>query len=779
MFLNHILTLLQTMRCQTGSLIPLLRFSNSDKAINGAFLNEGGLLHNLSSSVLFWEDELTSCQNANMIPTSKDAMDFIGSSGVLWPLFLSLCISHFVETVSCALEGRQPIPETGMTIFEHSLAFAEAEAVVRSTVGWGLFGLPRSEGTESVGSSTPSAPKATGSYRVSVTKSMVLSRLNVPSEVLLIGLISSCSHLSSHVLGVLGLQARFRLVNTGIWGICFISAFLWSFLRFSQSVYLNDFGELRYPTVCIIGFIPHLMIILGTIVCAFIYGLALVVTILSPPSQRLAQGSLLERLRMAHNNLQAHVSLSNINISWRDEFYTTILKIGFTVLTAASEAVYFNEGTNITVSSRTWLEDKRQAEIYSARLRSRKLNVQVPSELQGESTLVDGVGLIDEDHFITSSDGTVLSSGFARERTARKNINRVGAAATREEGVGGATRSGRWFMSWKLLADTLSLLGCCAARIVVKVSNLLSLRNWVPRWVVEYARFVEDPSNMDPQTLAPKSLEFWMLSDSGNLSLPSNNNVDVEVETRRRLRQADPQNSTEQAIDNNLYGWFKSGGWWGDVDASGNYEPSVADEDDTTSMISASDMSASEWESEDEGQQTPTQGRPDRWSRDGTAEPEDAFAKLAELLDQRTLESKREARLLASHFRSPGPLTRSKYNKSFEKDQARLLNPQIGHLSPEDEEDLLEQIILSRRAAAPPRAASSGDTNSWTQGAEGMGAEGPQCVVCHSSPRTILVWPCRCLSLCDECRVSLAMNNFGSCVCCRRDVVAFSKLYVP
>ena len=51
--------------------------------------------------------------------------------------------------------------------------------------------------------------------------------------------------------------------------------------------------------------------------------------------------------------------------------------------------------------------------------------------------------------------------------------------------------------------------------------------------------------------------------------------------------------------------------------------------------------------------------------------------------------------------------------------------------------------------------------------------------VCQSSPRSIIVWPCRCLSLCDDCRVTLAMNNFDKCVCCRRDVVSFSRVFVP
>jgi hypothetical protein len=33
--------------------------------------------------------------------------------------------------------------------------------------------------------------------------------------------------------------------------------------------------------------------------------------------------------------------------------------------------------------------------------------------------------------------------------------------------------------------------------------------------------------------------------------------------------------------------------------------------------------------------------------------------------------------------------------------------------------------------------------------------------------------------LCDDCRVSLAMNNFEKCVCCRREVISFSRIYVP
>ena len=72
---------------------------------------------------------------------------------------------------------------------------------------------------------------------------------------------------------------------------------------------------------------------------------------------------------------------------------------------------------------------------------------------------------------------------------------------------------------------------------------------------------------------------------------------------------------------------------------------------------------------------------------------------------------------------------------------------------------------------------SSGED--WATGAPGMGSTGPLCVVCQDSPRTVLLWPCGCLALCDECRVIMATRNFTNCVCCRTATEAFSRLYVP
>ena len=93
------------------------------------------------------------------------------------------------------------------------------------------------------------------------------------------------------------------------------------------------------------------------------------------------------------------------------------------------------------------------------------------------------------------------------------------------------------------------------------------------------------------------------------------------------------------------------------------------------------------------------------------------------------------------------------------------------------EAEILEHLIITRRS----EAAREREEKNLTASSPGEDPDdgGPQCVVCHSAPRKIIVWPCRCLSLCDECRVTLAMNNFDKCVCCRREVISFSRIYVP
>lgn len=780
LFLLQIRTILQTMRCQTSSLLPVANPPDGSKIWNGAFAHEGGPVYWLSSTLLFWQTEELSCAAAQMLP--MEGRIPAGSSSVLWPLFMCLCLSHLLETMSCALEGRVPVPETAMSLFEHSLAFAEAEAVVRGTIGLGLFGPIKSTAGHA----------ESNAHFAALTRSMVLQRLNVPPEVLLIAFISSCSHLSNHILGVFGLQSRFRLINTTIWGLSFISAFIWSFAKFAYTSGSANPTILRYPTVCIIGFIPHLLILVSSIACACIYGIALLITVLSPPTRDLMQISWSDSFRLAHDNLQASTAMAPLSIKASDEFYTTLLKFGYNLLTAASEAVYFNEGIAVAVSRSTWLEEKRLAELtahaYLLDFRQQSQHPRLPPELTTDEGVAEGLNMVDHAKNPATSPRQKIS-GYAREKTAAKLSSPLGQAATQEDGVGGSQRSGRWYMTTLLYKEHLRLIARLMAKVFVSVMNkvyppLLSHSIIVFAYPIDYqTRKLE----MQHESTLFKTKDFWVLSDDGTSHLASDASVDVESEVRKRFACVGLSLTADSGgVDEYLYSWWRQGGFWGEVDSSDDYQPSILDDIDITSVISEDDPQAesnSNSESDDalsSGQRTPTQDRP-FFSRDQSPATDNMFANLSALLDPTTLEQKHEARMLSSRLRRRGPTTRAQFARDHNQNTLRLLSgrPDLIHddktMTPEQEEDVLEKILFARRREAQ----TATQVTSWNEGGDGMGSDGPQCVVCHSTPRTILLWPCRCLCLCEDCRVSMALNNFRTCVTCRRDVVAFSRLYVP
>ncbi|SCU87071.1 LADA_0E01816g1_1 [Lachancea dasiensis] len=50
------------------------------------------------------------------------------------------------------------------------------------------------------------------------------------------------------------------------------------------------------------------------------------------------------------------------------------------------------------------------------------------------------------------------------------------------------------------------------------------------------------------------------------------------------------------------------------------------------------------------------------------------------------------------------------------------------------------------------------------------------CVVCKTNVRNIVLWPCKCFAICEECRVSLGLRGFKTCICCRVAVKGYSKI---
>jgi hypothetical protein len=750
-----------------------MRWGNATKTSELMFAEPSRYLHGLSSTLLFGASDYDSCRAINMIPTSNQdfSNELRGSLSQLWPMFGTVCLSHFLETVSCAVQGRPVAIETGMTLFEHSLAFAEADAAISNQLGWGLF--------TSGSTSNVTLQQASGT-NIAISRSMIMKRVNTPPQVLLIAFLSSMSHITSHVLGIFGLQNRYRLFSTGFWAICFMGSLLVEAFNFSLDN-PSHMGLFRFPTVCIIGFVPHLMVSAGILICFAIYTFAMILAAIEPPEPALEghPPTFWERIRGAHENMQANISLANIRISRAMDFYTALLRAGFGIITMASEAVYLNEDRDVDLKQSTWLEEERYRELEA--LRTQWAGTGVVGDSRYDS--VGTIGLVP-----IKDDQVGAASGYARERAAQ-NVpkSRIGDRRSRD-GVGAAERSSRWLLALEFLMSINRLVLRWGALIMLKGLARVGVRRQ-PWLLLYFSGWSRRNKKDEKQSNDPPKPRHKPRRTNRNGSLFNDETADVEAEVRRRLLQSpETANLPQEELDSRLYDTWKYGELWGGVDTSGDWNPDEDTDDwDNTSVITVPNeeerMTDDQWVDDDDdvdaeadGQRTPTQSSA-AFSRETTPfdQPID-MADLARLLHPQSLEERQEAQALAAHLNSNRIVTRSQYARMQQVQKGKLLlssnagrrHLNRGRMTDDEEAELLEQLIISRRAES---GAQRGDERE-TEG-------GPLCVVCHAAPRKVIVWPCRCLSLCDECRVTLAMNNFDKCVCCRREVMSFSRIYVP
>ncbi|CDK28693.1 unnamed protein product [Kuraishia capsulata CBS 1993] len=187
-----------------------------------------------------------------------------------------------------------------------------------------------------------------------------------------------------------------------------------------------------------------------------------------------------------------------------------------------------------------------------------------------------------------------------------------------------------------------------------------------------------------------------------------------------------------------------------DVDTSLDFDEATADESDPDNVA---EEYQSDYESDIEiiGASSLALARraeAPNYSKQTQPEAIMSYEELSALLSPSTQQEVRMARIMSAHLKANDkPLTRSSFSSSAWKLEDVILENRHRHQSIEDSDD--EDF--------------------------GIGT----CVVCQTNPRQIILWPCKCLAVCDVCRVSLAMRAFDECVCCRRKVQGYSKIYVP
>ena len=809
----QLIGLLQTIRCQNSPHFAKFRYGDTEITSPLDWHTDGGFLYDLSARLLFLSSDGASCRAVGMSQSDGPAAHY-GSFSRLWPVYLSLCLCQFIDVIFSTMTKTTAQTEVGMSIFEHSLAFAEIETMVMTILGLGLFGkrtsgkpAPKVEVETNrnmtivpVSAMTMALSDATSS----LSGSRPIDRLNIPSEVLLICLLSCGNALTHQVIAIFDKQHKLRLINTAFWGSLYMASFFFAYFSHTPLEAVggddsSDFrflsGLLHFPTVCIIGFVPHMLLLVGSFVCLSIYGIAISLNAINVKSPAAQQLTVAQRFQIANANLQAGIQSRSFELKLHEDFYTAICRVSWAMLMAASEAVFLHEGRAVEVRQLTWVEEDRIDEI--AALRS------------GNGIPSSGFQIA-EQYGRPGIETEQWKSGYGRERKLEQESQDEGKMGKtvlyphpRTNGVGTLQRTTRFFLLYLFLRGVFFLLTGWTAYLCGIILDRIGITHR-PRWLehmVGKSLRRECEAQADSreaervESAAKHSYETLWIGMNEGTERPEIDDLDIEPELRQQLAAELAEDEVENALDFKLYRWWTKGGWFGTVDSSGDYKPPLEDDfDDTTSVISMATTTDTtddeQWESESDGRRTPTRHDPGLTSAISRVNtPIDApmdVVELRRLLSPRSEQDRDDARILSAHLgesESSTILTRSRYRELQQSKQSRLLlaGRRPLHGSPNDptnprpltaveEAEVLETLILERRKGGAARDAQNSEEEEF---------RGPACVVCQSSPRTIISWPCRCLCLCDDCRVSLALRSTGKCVTCRRDVQGFVRLWIP
>lgn len=109
-------------------------------------------------------------------------------------------------------------------------------------------------------------------------------------------------------------------------------------------------------------------------------------------------------------------------------------------------------------------------------------------------------------------------------------------------------------------------------------------------------------------------------------------------------------------------------------------------------------------------------------------------------------------------------------NKSL-GDTNRLTRLQYSKLN---QKEILQSVIFQMRNKNNDND-NNDDTHSFVMDDDELELK---CLVCEKHNRNIVLWPCKCLAICEHCRVTLGSRGFKSCVSCSTDVESYTKLNI-
>jgi hypothetical protein len=410
---------------------------------------------------------------------------------------------------------------------------------------------------------------------------------------------------------------------------------------------------------------------------------------------------------------------NSVNVSLSDDFYTALIKFGEFVTNISISQCYVQETSGVKLPKDNYINLK--IEKLRKELRENKSGYGV--ELKNNPELVD---------FIRKND------------------------------IEGGARNGERKTSWiivKRLKNMNMMIFRLVQQVVIRIIYILRRRG-LPKKVKKKG---SDSRVKLPIEDGARAL-FGYVEDTKT----HNVNVDVDELNDEQLEEMYPQLLMNMNLLEN--------------DGSGDYEWNEDSDQEEMELEHESDIETDSFIYK----QTPNGGASNESVREEGTDTgiNELFSvnELSQLLNPISVEDAREQHILSYHMQhlndNTARLTRSHFERYYTEDMKLM--------------DLIMQQKNRLLGTSTARPTTNGQ-NSKTEGDYALANHDFNqhndntllhddlgvCVICHENSRQIILWPCKCLAICESCRVSLFVREFSSCVCCRQPVEGFSKVYIP
>ncbi|KAK9311143.1 hypothetical protein V1524DRAFT_450458 [Lipomyces starkeyi] len=436
------------------------------------------------------------------------------------------------------------------------------------------------------------------------------------------------------------------------------------------------------------------------------------------------------------------LTMQKAQVEYSDDFYSCLLKLGVLVFTSFDNSTPMTESPSLAVPDVTWIERLE----YKRRTLFTSINEMGPNPIG--SSIIQADGILQKRAKLSSecNDGVNDSLGMAihhkrtRKRPREVASNTSGYASYslrrgRMEDLIDTEVPGR--LRRMMLVNHLQILhrlGRLCLLLCMNVMRKVFHQIWRRRRTTEQLDNREEPQNILAEAV----------------------NEQAEKAVNRVWSDAE------------YYSRFLHGDTLPEEDTSGDFVPSDEDEETNPDETGPSyDITSS------------SQHQVEPMSDKLFPEFCTSAITLSSLLLPQTSYEIQLARIMRAHLLANEMVTRGKMQtmkgRISERDVFDHWNSNHCDLDDEDGPVLATIITKRRRRSAQTISADHGAEY------EGEGVsprESSRCVICHAAQRNIVLWPCRCLAVCEECRAIVALTNLKGCVCCGRNVVSFSRLNI-